>query len=215
MNLSDHLIQLLNSPVNPGMTSAADEHISTWKEVNMVVDICLFLDVNAEEEIRRVWRVLRARGISSPLLRTGGKPHLTLGIWDELDTKSILPDIKRLSEELKAFPVTFSSLATFGGRGGTIFLGPAITPSLITVHNRLYSILRDISDNSEGLYRPGCWVPHCSLTLGTSPSDLPGAYSICMETISLPIRGWIKEIGLITFDEKEARSFRSYSLNPP
>ena len=181
----------------------------------MAVDICLFLDRNSEEEIRRVWRLLRTRGISSPLLRSGGKPHLTLGIWDTLDTKSILPSIQDLAGELKAFPVTFSSLATFGDRGGTVFLGPAITPSLITVHNRLYTILRDISEHSEGLYRPGCWVPHCSLTLGTSASDLPAAYSICMETVSLPIRGWIREIGLITFDEKEARSFRSYSLSPP
>lgn len=181
----------------------------------MAVDICLFLDRDSEERIRKVWRVLRTRGISSPLLRSGGKPHLTLGIWDDLDQATVLPRIERLAGELNAFQVTFSALATFGTSGGSVFLCPAITPALITVHDRLYGLLGDVSDSSEGYYRPGCWVPHCSLTLGTPPADLPGAYSICMEMISLPIHGWIREIGMITFDEGGFCSFRSYSLGAP
>ena len=181
----------------------------------MAVDICLFLDRDSEERIRKVWRILRTRGISSPLLRSGGKPHLTLGIWDDLDQTTVLPRIERLAGELNAFQVTFSALATFGANCGTVFLGPAITPALITVHDRLYGLLRDVSDSSEGYYRPGCWVPHCSLTLGTPSADLPAAYSICMEMINLPILGWIREIGMITFDGEEVRSFRSYTLGSP
>lgn len=181
----------------------------------MVCDICLFLDSETEDQVRRAWSILRTRGLSSPLLRSGGKPHLTLAIWESLDPDLILDDIMDLAKRQRAFPVTFSSIATFGLNSGTIFLGPVITPSLISVHDKLYRIMDELTNLSEGLYRPGCWVPHCSLTLGLPPESISDALDICMSIINLPIRGWIRDIGLLTFDKESVHSFRSYKLRDP
>jgi len=178
----------------------------------MACDICLFLDCETENTIRRTWSILRTRGLSSPLLRSGGKPHLTLAIWENLDPDFILDDIADFAKTHRVFPVTFSSIATFGPESGTVFLGPVFTPPLIIVHDQLYRIFREVKDISEGFYRPGSWVPHCSLTLGLPPEDLTRAIDTCMDIISLPIKGWIKEIGLLTFDRESVHSIRSYKL---
>ncbi len=179
----------------------------------MACDICLFLDTETENKIRRTWSILRTRGFSSPLLRSGGKPHLTLAIWENMDQNIILDDLEDFARTHRAFPVTFSSIATFGPESGTVFLGPVFTPPLIIVHDQLYRIFDEVKELSAGLYRPDSWVPHCSLTLGLPPEDVPEALNICMDIINLPIKGWIKEIGLLTFDRESVHSIRSYKLS--
>lgn len=181
----------------------------------MACDICLFLDGETENVIRKVWSVLRTRGFSSPLLRSGGKPHLTLAIWEDLDPELVLDDLKDFAKTHRAFPVTFSSVATFGPESGTVFLGPVFTPPLILVHHQLYRIFGEVSEMSEGLYRPGSWVPHCSLTLGLPPESMPEALLTCLDLVHLPIRGWIREIGLLTFDRESVHSIRSYRMEEP
>lgn len=181
----------------------------------MACDICLFLDGETESVIRRAWSVLRTRGFSSPLLRSGGKPHLSLAIWEDLDPDLVLDDLKDFAKTHRAFPLTFSSVATFGPGSGTVFLGPVFTPPLLIVHEQLYRIFREVKDFSAGLYRPGSWVPHCSLTLGLPPEDIANALLACMELIELPIKGWVCEIGLLTFDRESIHSIRSYRLEDP
>jgi 2'-5' RNA ligase len=181
----------------------------------MACDICLFLDTETENIIRRAWSILRTRGLSSPLLRSGGKPHLTLAIWEDLEPDMVLEDLEDFALTHREFPVTFSSIATFGPESGTVFLGPVFTPPLIIVHDQLYRIFKEVSELSAGLYRPGFWVPHCSLTIGLPPDNLREAINTCMEIISLPIRGWIREIGLLTFDRECVHSIRSYKLGEP
>ncbi len=181
----------------------------------MACDICLFLDSSTENEIRRAWSILRTRGYSSPLLRSGGKPHLTLAIWEDLDPNLVLDDLRDFAKTHRSFPVTFSTIATFGPESGTVFLGPVFTPPLIIVHDQLYRIFEEVKDYSENLYRPGSWVPHCSLTLGLAPDVLPDALITCMDIIQLPIRGRISEIGLLTFDREEVHSIRSFRLGGP
>lgn len=106
-------------------------------------------------------------------------------------------------------------MATFGGESGTVFLGPVFTPPLLIVHDQLYRIFGSVKDLSAGLYRPGSWVPHCSLTIGLPPESMPDALLACLEIVELPIRGWIREIGLLTFDGDAVHSVRSYRLEEP
>lgn len=181
----------------------------------MACDICLFLDSDTENAVRRTWSILRTRGLSSQLLRSGGKPHLTLAIWEDLDPDMVLDDLRDFAKTHRAFPVTFSTVGTFGRSSGTVFLGPVITPSLLIVHDQLYRILGSMKDLSAGLYRPGSWVPHCSLTIGLPPESVPEALLTCMDIVDLPIRGWINEIGLLTFDRESVHSIRSYRLEEP
>lgn len=181
----------------------------------MACDICLFLDAETESVIRRAWSVLRTRGFSSPLLRSGGKPHLTLAIWEDLDPDLVLDDLRDFAKTHRAFPVTFSTVATFGVKSGTVFLGPVFTPPLIIVHDQLYRIFSEVRELSEGLYRPGSWVPHCSLTIGLPSDSMPEALLTCLEIIELPIRGWIREIGLLTFDGESVHSIRSFRMEEP
>lgn len=179
----------------------------------MPFDVCLFLDGRTEDEVRRVWRVLRTRGISSPLIRSGGRPHLTLAIWEELDPDPRLLALSELAGKTAAFPVTFSAVGTFGPGSGTVFLSPSVGRELVTVHERLYRIMYDLAGSSEGLYRPGSWVPHCSLSLETPDHLLGRALVESLEALELPLRGSIEALGIIGFGEESAVSYRSFPLS--
>lgn len=178
----------------------------------MACDICLFLDEETENRIRKVWSILRTRGFSSPLLRSGGKPHLTLAIWEDLKPETVLEDLIDFAGTHRSFRVTFSSIGTFGMESGTVFLGPVFTPALIIVHDQIYRIFSGVKNDSETLYRPGSWVPHCSLALGVSPQLLKPVLNACLDTVELPISGRIEEIGLLTFENESVHSIRSYRL---
>ncbi|MBD3278097.1 MAG: hypothetical protein GF388_07345, partial [Candidatus Aegiribacteria sp.] len=106
----------------------------------MACDICLFLDDETESTIRKAWSILRTRGFSSPLLRSGGKPHLTLAIWEDLKPEMVLDDLMDFARTHRSFKVTFPCIGTFGMESGTVFLGPVFTPPLIIVHDQLYRI---------------------------------------------------------------------------
>lgn len=180
----------------------------------MACDICLFFDEETEDYIRQIWRFLRTRGVSSPLLRTGGaRPHLTLAIIEDfIESDHFIEEFKGFASRFNKFPIVFSSIASFGRNSGAVFLGPAMVSELVTLHTALYNLFDKYMDRSESLYGPGTWVPHCSLAFHLKPECVQNALDICLNSISLPLKGSIEEIGIITFDNKAVHSFRNYKL---
>ena len=67
-------------------------------------------------------------------------------------------------------------------------------------------------DRSECLYGPGSWVPHCSLAFQLKPEVVQTALDISLNHVSLPLKGMVEEIGIITFDNKSVHSFRNFKL---
>ncbi len=180
----------------------------------MACDICLFFDDETEDYITQIWRVLRTRGISSPLLRTGGaRPHLTLAIIEDfVQSDEFIEEFKGFASRFSKFPIVFSSIASFGQTSGAVFLGPAIVPELVTLHTALHNLFEKYMDRSECLYGPGSWVPHCSLAFQLKPEVVQTALDISLNHVSLPLKGMVEEIGIITFDNKSVHSFRNFKL---
>lgn len=179
----------------------------------MALDICLIMDRTTEDTVRSIWQLLAERGVTSPLLGDDGKPHLSLAIWDDADITVLRPSLEAFAAGMEPFPISYPTLGTFGTASGTLYLGPVYSPSLMEVHRTLHGLCGELTGESNEHYRPLCWVPHCSLSLGLTPGELAMAFETCLANVELPMKGWVRELGMIEFDRDSVLSFDSFVLS--
>jgi 2'-5' RNA ligase len=157
----------------------------------------LLFDPEAEAAVLQVWRAVRARTGSGVLFDFASRPHITLAVHEERDG----PQLDRAVRALSAPPIPFllSSAGTFPGDEGAAFLAPVVTDELLEFHRRWHAA----SPGSQEYYRPGQWMPHCTVGILLEGPALSEALEIARS--ALPIRGELREVALIAF-ERNART---------
>ena len=152
----------------------------------------LLLDPGAEAAVLDVWREVRTRTGSPVLFDLAGQPHVTLAVHEERDG----PPLDRAVRAFAApeTPVLLSSVGTFPGDEGAAFLAPVVTDDLLELHRRWHAA----SPGSHHLYRPGQWVPHCTVGIRLDGPALSEALEAALS--ALPIRGRFSGIALIAFE---------------
>ena len=81
----------------------------------------------------------------------------------------------------------------------TIFLGPAVTQSLLAIKQEVDSALRDLGKCPDyNFFEPEHWIPHCLLALELEQEKLNNGLEVAM-SLPIPLRGRVTEIGVIEF----------------
>ncbi len=156
----------------------------------------LFLDAEADARIREIWERIARAGLPSRLLEFGYTPHVSLGVCAQLDPVAFAA---RLSEFALREPkphATFVSLGTFSNRQGVVFLGLITTPELVEMHARFDALFASAARDPWEYYRPGRWVPHCTLTTALDPSQVAPALGVCAE-VPLPIQATLESVAIV------------------
>ena len=165
----------------------------------MTYSIGAFFDTQTETEIRRVWQVMAESGIAEYLFESANRPHITLTIFEDLDLNRTSEVLCKLAGQFTRIPVSFQSISIFP-KTNAVFLAPLVTPQLVkfqeTVHKALISFA---SLPDYPFYLPGQWIPHCSIANYMPPENLLPAVQKAVEILTLPITGWITEVGLSSF----------------
>ena len=91
---------------------------------------------------------------------------------------------------------TLVSLGTFSNRQGVVFLGVVATRELIELHERFDALFRSVARDPWEYYRPGRWVPHCTLTTALAPEQVAPALRVCAE-VPLPIQARLESIAIV------------------
>ncbi|WP_116949369.1 2'-5' RNA ligase family protein [Jiangella endophytica] len=137
----------------------------------MALAVCLLLDPRADAAVRRLWRRLEDRGIASLTSHTHGRhvPHVSLAVLRRWDLDDVRATVEALPD---AGPVRlhFDGLGTF--RRGRCWLIPAVSAELVARQERVARALGDRGAELHHHYRPGSWIPHCSLAPRVHLSDL-------------------------------------------
>jgi 2'-5' RNA ligase len=112
--------------------------------------------------IRVLWDEV-ARFESRPSMTgLGYPPHLTLAIYDDVPADRLRSVLREAFAGSPALRITFTRLRFFDDPL-VIWADPSVSPDLAAAHARVHARV------DPGLcrfhYRPGAWVPHC--TLGT------------------------------------------------
>ncbi|GAA4933059.1 2'-5' RNA ligase family protein [Actinoplanes utahensis] len=153
----------------------------------MVAALELYLDTDTTRRVRTLWRALDDEGIPSlGSLHQKHRPHVSLAAAHRIDPHAV-------AAALGDFPVGHG--LTFGidfvGQfvGRVLWLGVTMTPELLSHHQAVHERLTAGGVEVWEHYRPGRWVPHCTISLRVPNPVMAPAIRRCLEY--LPIRATV------------------------
>ncbi len=163
----------------------------------------LFYDDESDRAVRRIWDGLGAMLERPSLSELGARPHVSLAVYSDeladcLDMAGFEEILREFAQLATSFEFKLSSVGTFPGGEGVVFLAPVVTRQLLAFHARFHDAFSRHRDAAAPYYRPGQWVPHCTVAIDLAPSEVTKAVDYCREAFR-PICGRFEEIGLIEF----------------
>lgn len=137
----------------------------------------MFLDAAASAAVDDLRDKLARHGLagraasSSPRYR----PHVTLAAAGTITSTD--PSLTgRIAPH--HLDIRMESLGAFAGSQGILFLGVTVTQPLLDAHAAVHSSLSGHGGGPWGHFRPGIWVPHCTLASGLDGDALGKAFSL-------------------------------------
>jgi hypothetical protein len=154
----------------------------------VVAALELYLDVDATRRVRTLWRALEDEGIPTlaSLLQAKHRPHVSLAA-----ARRLAPDA--VAEALAGLPVgrgltlDMDFVGQFVGR--VLWFGVTPTEELLALHRTVHDRLATAGVEVWDLYRPGRWVPHCTISLRVPNPQMAPAIRRCLEF--LPLRATV------------------------
>lgn len=138
----------------------------------------MFFDREADAAVRGLWAKLAEAGLPSlaTLTHRRHRPHVSLFVADSLDQADLTGLRAVLADRRPA--LRLSTLATFPGQEGVLFLGVTVTEELLALHAEAYQSVAGQPAGCWPLYRPGYWVPHCTLAFGLGREQIAAAVRV-------------------------------------
>jgi len=156
----------------------------------------MFFDAAADERVREVWERIAKAGLPSRLLENGSTPHVSLGVCAELDPRAFAEELREFAAGEPRISARLVSVATFANREGVVFFGVVATRDLLDLHARFDAMFDRAARGPWEYYRPGRWVPHCTLTTALDPAQVAAALRVCAET-TLPMQVTLAEVAIV------------------
>lgn len=150
----------------------------------MVAALECYLDAHATRRVRGLWDAYEEAGIPSMrgLADRRHRPHLSLVAADVLDPQVVAAAL----DGMPAAPplrLDFQFVGQFIGR--VVWLGPAPTAELLAHHAEVYARLAAAGIEVYDLYRPGTWVPHCTLSMRVPRPMVAEAVRLGLEVLPI------------------------------
>jgi 2'-5' RNA ligase len=97
------------------------------------------------------------------MARLGYPPHVTLAIYDvdAVREAEVRAALDQANQNLLAITLTFDAIRTFDGSPMVLWASPRPNTILLDVHGAIHSVIDPVHCRPH--YRPGAWVPHCTL----------------------------------------------------
>lgn len=138
----------------------------------MALAVCLLFDSRTEHAIRSLWQRLEDDGVPTLLSHTHGRhvPHLSYAVLRSFDVDAVLDAMDLLPDE-GPMRLHFDALGMF--RRSRSWLVPAVTSDIAARQERVVEAVESTGAELHQHYRPGVWVPHCTLAPRIRLEELP------------------------------------------
>ena len=151
----------------------------------MALALELGLGMEADGAVRELWSALEADGVPSLASHLPGiRPHLTLVVSEDADR--LRGCAARLRELVSEQPVTLTGPGLFPGPRPVLYLAAAATAELLALHAAVCELAEAAGVGIWPHYRPGTWLPHCTLSMAVPEQGLEPALRRCLSA-ALPI----------------------------
>jgi 2'-5' RNA ligase superfamily len=156
--------------------------------------VCLLFDRKSERAVRALWERLEQNGVPSLRSHTHGRhlPHVSYAVlrrWDDAAVSAALADIGG-GEPVN---LSFDGIGLF--RRGRTWLVAGVSADFVARQQRVVEAVTATGAELHKHYRPGIWLPHCSLAPRATLSQLPVVAAAVMDV--LPLQGRLDRAALI------------------
>jgi 2'-5' RNA ligase len=162
----------------------------------MAFAVSAWFDAALEGRVREIWKLLSETGISSTLHEGPYRPHITLGLYEELDRSAFAHALRASMRNRAGLPVVLPSIGVFHNDPPTLFLGVTVSPALLDLHDRVHRLSTAHGAGPRDYFLPGRWNPHCTLAPAVEPTTLAKAI-VLLSDLELPLTGSIERLGII------------------
>jgi hypothetical protein len=162
--------------------------------MHLVVE--LLFDQATEAAVRAVWCAL-ADGL--PLAHPGAeaRPHVSLTVYQGLDVAGFRTALAGFAASRPALDIELESWGAFAAGECVVFLAPIVTRDLLALHQDFQERFAQFGA-PQPYYRPGAWIPHCTLAAGFPADLLPQVADACHRAVR-PLHGRIESIALVEY----------------
>ena len=171
---------------------------------------CFFSEETARP-IRKIWDDLAAAGLSDFLKKSGSTPGLTLGVFEPRSESRLAKLVRAFAGEALPAEVASWGLGAFPTQPAHVFLGLALSPELVVLHDRMLRLVGEAGETVSPLYARGNWVPHSTLAIRCDPAKIPEIMALCLKH-ETRLRARIESAALV--EVGTAREICRFSLHP-
>ncbi len=139
-------------------------------------------DVTAEA-IRSLWDQASAFEDFPSMRALAYPPHITFAIYDSPDAseQAAIDTLERVAKARPAIELSFERIRKFDGPPLILWADPEPKTALHEIHDRIHAAIDPGFCHPH--YRPGSWIPHCTLAtriaLDRNPDALAFANGFC------------------------------------
>ncbi|MDH6197692.1 2'-5' RNA ligase [Mycobacterium frederiksbergense] len=160
----------------------------------MALAVCLLFDRHSERAIRSLWDRIEQLGVPSLRSHTHGRhvPHVSYAVlrrWDRLAVLDALAGI----DGGTPVQLNFDGVGVF--RRGRTWLVAGVSADVAVRQQRVVDLAAATGAELHKHYRPGIWLPHCSLAPRATLAQLPQLVGAVMDV--LPLRATLDHAALI------------------
>lgn len=160
--------------------------------------LVMYFDHASEKPIRTLWQKIADAGLTSSLPDSGVRPHLTLSVFNEIDCLPCEEELEIFARRTRLLNLEASHIGIFAVPEPVVFIAPTPTKDLITFHQHLINAIAPQATPTNKMYKPGSWVPHCTVALDFKKEDAPQIVRISMD-FPLPFKLRATQIGVVRF----------------
>ncbi|MFX0006611.1 MAG: 2'-5' RNA ligase family protein [Promethearchaeota archaeon] len=164
--------------------------------------IVLSFDDESSFPIHQIFKKFKDKKIGSMHYDPKYKPHITLSIYENINSQSAKERLTLFSIENKPLKIQISSIGYFPVENSVIFLNPKASNELLNIQQKIFSLFKDF----EGGISPLTWVPHCTLGMYLQKEEINKAFDIIKEKIVIteenPFFIQATSISLVNFERE-------------
>lgn len=170
----------------------------------MVYAIEMFFDNESEKKITSYFYKFKELGISTYLLDVDSRPHVTIGVFNDIDVKKSTDVLEKYCTILQKFTLKMSSVGVFPYPKPCVFFAPVITEKLIDLHKDMHKTFDFCNVKGFEYYLPDVWVPHCAVDISTDINVVCKSTDYILRNY-IPFDVIVKEIGWIEISKPVKR----------
>jgi hypothetical protein len=156
--------------------------------------VCLLFDRRSERAVRALWDRVEEQGVRSLRSHTHGRhvPHVSYAVlrrWDQAAVDDALADL----DGGEPVDLSFDGVGLF--RRGRTWLLAGVSSDFVTRQQRVVEVVTATGAELHKHYRPGIWLPHCSVAPRATLAQLPLVVAAVMDV--LPLRARLDRAALV------------------